>query len=187
MGLVGGLGLYFNFQIIDALIPALVGLFLAEPALPFRRAAWLGVGAFLLGSLPFWVYNLVHDWATVATGARFQGRLSGAEAARILFVDLLPVVLGVRSATDQPAHLPGPLAWTIPAVIGGAVLLLLVRVVIGLGRLRRDVGRAGEALLLIGIAVTLGVVWYGGYVRVPRYLLPLVARCSRSCSRGRPS
>jgi 4-amino-4-deoxy-L-arabinose transferase-like glycosyltransferase len=174
MGLVGGLGLYFNFQIIDALIPALVGLLLVEPALPFRRAAWLGVGAFLLGSLPFWVYNLAHDWATVATGARFQGRLSGAEAARILFVDLLPVVLGVRAATDQPAHLAGPLAWTIPVVVGGAVLLLLTRVVVGLGRLRRDVGRAGEALLLIGIAVTLGVVWYGGYVRVPRYLLPLV-------------
>ena len=34
--------------------------------------------------------------------------------------------------------------------------------------------RAGEALLLTGLAVTLGVVWYGGYVRVPRYLLPLI-------------
>ena len=83
-------------------------------------------------------------------------------------------MLGVRAGADQPAHLPGPLAWTIPAVVGGAVLLLLVRVLVGIGRLRRDPGRAGEALLLIGIAVTLGVVWYGGYVRVPRYLLPLV-------------
>ena len=43
----------------------------------------------------------------------------------------LPVVLGVRSGTDQPAHLPGPLAWTIPVVVGGAVLLLLARVVGG--------------------------------------------------------
>ena len=77
MGLAGGLGLYFNFQIVDALIPALLALLLMEPGLPLRRAAWLGVGAFLLGSLPFWVYNLTHDWATVATGARFQGRLSG--------------------------------------------------------------------------------------------------------------
>ena len=174
MGLAGGLGLYFNFQIVDALIPALLALLLVDPRLPLRRAAWLGVGAFLLGSLPFWVYNLTHDWATVATGARFQGHLSGLEAARILAVDLLPVVLGVRSGTDQPAHLPGPLAWTIPLIVGGAVLLLLARVVVGIGRLRRDAPRAGEALLLIGIAVTLGVVWYGGYIRVPRYLLPLV-------------
>ncbi len=174
MGLAGGLGLYFNFQIVDALIPALLALLLVEPGLPLRRAAWLGVGAFLLGSLPFWVYNLTHDWATVATGARFQGRLSGLETARILAVDLLPVVLGVRSGTDQPSHLPGPLAWTIPLIVGGAVLLLLARVVAGIGRLRRDAPRAGEALLLIGIAVTLGVVWYGGYIRVPRYLLPLI-------------
>ncbi len=174
MGLAGGLGLYFNFQIVDALIPALLALLLVEPGLPFRRAAWLGVGAFVLGSLPFWVYNLTHDWATVVTGARFQGRLSGLEAARILAVDLLPVVLGVRSGMGQPAHLPGPLAWTIPVVVGGAVLLLLARVVAGLGRLRRDAATAGEALLLTGLAVTLGVVWYGGYVRVPRYLLPLI-------------
>ena len=174
MGLAGGLGLYFNFQIVDALIPALLALLLVEPRLPFRRAAWLGVGAFLLGSLPFWVYNLTHEWATVATGARFQGHLSGLETARILAVDRLPVVLGVRAGTDQPAHLPGPLAWTIPLIVGGAVLLLAVRVVTGIGRLRRDSARAGEALLLVGLAVTLGMVWYGGYVRVPRYLLPLI-------------
>ena len=116
MGLAGGLGLYFNFQIVDALVPALLALLLVEPGLPLRRAAWLGVGAFLLGSLPFWVYNLTHDWATVATGARFQGHLSGLEAARILVVDLLPVVLGVRSGTDQPpicpARSPGRSRWS---------------------------------------------------------------------------
>ena len=131
MGLAGGLGLYFNFQIVDALVPAVLALLLVDPALPFRRAAWLGLGAFGLGSLPFWAYNLSHDWATFATGARFQGRLSGPETARILFLDLLPVVLGARAATDQPAHLPGPLAWTIPLIAGGAVALLLVRVVTG--------------------------------------------------------
>ena len=174
MGLAGGLGLYFNFQIVDALVPAALALLLVDPALPFRRAAWLGLGAFGLGSLPFWAYNLSHDWATFATGARFQGRFSGAETARILFFDLLPVILGVRAGTDQPPHLPGPLAWTIPLIVGGAVALLLARVVMGLGRLRRDSARAGEALLLAGIAVTFSVIWYGGYIRVPRYLLPLI-------------
>jgi hypothetical protein len=174
MGLAGGIGLYFNFQIVDALVPAALALLLVEPGLPLRRAAWLGLGTFGLGSLPFWVYNLTHDWATVATGARFQGRLSGSETARVLFLDRLPVALGVRAATDQPAHLPGPLAWAIPLVVGGAVVLLLVRVLTGLTGLRRDTARAGEALLLAAIAVTLGVVWYGGYVLVPRYLLPLV-------------
>jgi len=174
MGLAGGLGLYFNFQIVDALVPAALALLLVEPGLPLRRAAWLGLGAFGLGSLPFWAYNLTHDWATFATGARFQGRLSGSETARVLFLDRLPVALGVRAATDQPAHLPGALAWTIPLIVGGAVALLLVRIVTGLRRLRRDTARAGEALLLAGLVVTLGVIWYGGYIRVPRYLMPLV-------------
>ena len=174
MGLAGGLGLYFNFQIVDALLPAAVILLLVDPRLPLRRAAWLGIGAFLLGSLPFWIFNLTHDWATVATGARFQGHLSGSESARILAFDLLPVVLGIRDSAEHPPHLPGPLALIIPVVVCGAVLLLLARVVVGIGRLRRETPRAGEALLLMGMAVTLGVVWYGGYVRVPRYLLQLV-------------
>jgi 4-amino-4-deoxy-L-arabinose transferase-like glycosyltransferase len=173
MGLAGGLGLYFNFQIVDALVPAALVLLLVEPGLPVRRAAWLGVGAFLLGSLPFWIYNLTRDWATFATGARYKGHLSGAETARVLFLDLFPVMLGVRAGAGQPAHLPGLLALTIPLIVGGAVALLLVRVVGGIGRLRRDPARAGEALLLTGIAVTLGVIWYGGYILVPRYLLPL--------------
>jgi F5/8 type C domain len=174
MGLTGGLGLYFNFQIVDALVPAALALLLVEPRLLLQRAGWFGLGAFALGSLPFWVYNLSHDWATFATGVRFQGRLSGTEAARLLFLDRLPVFLGVRAGTDQPPHWPGHLAWTIPLVVGGAVLLLVVRVATGFGRLRRDPTRAGEALLLAGIGLTLGVIWYGGYVYVPRYLLPLV-------------
>ena len=132
------------------------------------------MGAFLLGGLPFWAFNLTHHWATFATGARFQGHFSGVETARIVFLDLLPVVLGVRPFMDQPAHLPGLLAWTAPLIVGAAVTLLLVRVVSGLGRLRREPPRAGEAMLLIGIAVSLGVVCYGGYIRVPRYLLPLI-------------
>jgi hypothetical protein len=173
MGLAGGLGLYFNFQIVDALVPAALALLLVEPRLPLRRAAWLGIGAFLLGSLPFWAYNLTHDWATFRTGARYQGHFPGIGATKILFFDRLPVFLGVKAGTDQAPHLPGALAWTIPLIVGAAIAVLLVRVAIGLPRLRRDPALAGEALLLTGIAVTLCVIWYGGYVRVPRYLLPL--------------
>ena len=175
MGLAGGLGLYFNFQIVDALVPAALALLLVEPRLPFRRAAWLGVGAFLLGSLPFWAYNLTHDWATFRTGARYQGQFPGIEAARDP-VPRPPPGAARRPGRHRPAPPPaGPAGLDDPA-----------------DRRRRrsrscwsasswDSGgcagipaRAGEALLLAGIAVTLGVVWYGGYVRVPRYLLPLV-------------
>ncbi len=173
MGLAGGLGLYFGFQVVTALVPAALACLLVDPALPLRRGAWLGLGAFLLGSLPFWLYNLSHDWATFETGARFQGRASAGEAARVLFANLL-VILGVTDHIRNPPYLPGVFAFAAPAVAGSAVALLAARVIRGLRRLRRDPALAGEALLLAVIALTLGAVWWGRYTRVPRYLLPLV-------------
>ncbi|HSD66617.1 MAG TPA: hypothetical protein VLF95_07940, partial [Vicinamibacteria bacterium] len=88
MGLAGGVGLYCGFQIVDALLPAALALLWVDPGLPLRRAAWLGLGSFALGSLPFWLYNLTHDWATFATGARFAGGESASAAARFLVTSL---------------------------------------------------------------------------------------------------
>lgn len=173
MGLAGGLGLYFGFQIIDALVPAGLALLLVDPRLPLRRGAWLGLGGFLLGSLPFWVYNLTRDWATFATGVRFQGRESGLEAGRTLILDLLPVVLGVQEYVGTPPYLPWPLSLAVPIVVGAAVLFLAGRVARGGARLRRDPALAGEAMLLVAVAVTVGMVWYGRFLAVPRYLVPL--------------
>jgi 4-amino-4-deoxy-L-arabinose transferase-like glycosyltransferase len=174
MGLAGGFGLYMGFQIVTALVPAALALLLVDPRLPLRRSAWLGLGAFLLGSLPFWIYNLVHDWATFETGARFQGHVSAGEAARALAVDLLPALLGVQDYVGRPRHLPGPLAWTAPALALAAVALLAGRVARGVRRVREDAAVAGEALLLAVLGLTLGLVWWGRYTQVPRYLLPLM-------------
>ena len=60
----------------------------------------------------------------------------------------------------------------IPAVVGAAVLLLAARSLV-VPRLRQDPERAGEAFLTLAAVVAVGVVWYGRYVQVPRYLLPL--------------
>src|SRR5207249_2983461 len=59
----------------------------------------------------------------------------------------------------------------IPVVAGAAVTLLAVRVARGVARLRRDPALAGEALLLTALIVTVGAVWYGRFVQVPRYLI----------------
>ncbi len=173
MGLAGGLGFYFGFQIVGALLPAALALLLVDPRLPLRRGAWLGLGAFVVGSAPLWAYNATHGWATFATGVRFQGRASTAEAARVVFQDLAPVVLGIQEYVGTPPFLPWPLALVVPVVAGGAVLLLLARVARGVGRLRRDPPLAGEAMLLAALATTVGAVWYGRYLQVPRYLVPL--------------
>ena len=175
MGLAGGVGLYFGFQIVDALVPAALALLLVDPGLPLRRGAWLGLGAFLLGSLPFWLYNLTHDWATFDVGVRFQGVESGGAAARSLFFNHLPVILGVQDYVNTPPYLPWPFSLVVPVVVGSATALLVVRVLWGWRRLRRDPALAGEALVLVTAAVTVGMVWYGRFLAVPRYLVPLAA------------
>ena len=56
LGLAAGAGLYFGFQIVAGLVTALLAILLVDPRLPFRRAAWLAIGALLLGSAPFWIH-----------------------------------------------------------------------------------------------------------------------------------
>ncbi len=56
MSLVAGTSLYFGFQIVGGLVTAMLAILLVEPRLPLRRAAWLAIGALLLGSAPFWIY-----------------------------------------------------------------------------------------------------------------------------------
>ena len=173
MGLAGGLGLYCGFQIVDALIPALLVVLLTDPRLPLRPGAWLGVLAFLVGSLPFWLYNLTHDWATFVVGQRFQAATSTAEAGRHLFAQLLPILLGVKPWIDTPPFVPWPLALVVPVTAAAAVLWLALRALTALPRIGRSPERAGEAFLVVAAAVAVGVVWYGRYIQVPRYLLPL--------------
>jgi hypothetical protein len=173
MGLAGGLGLYCGFQIAGPLLPAVLTLVLIDPRLPWRREAWVGAGAFLVGSAPFWFYNLTNDWATIGIGVRFQGRQSGHEAARVIASELLPTVLGVTEYVGTPPFLPGPWSMLPVLMAGASVLWLAARAVLALPRLRRDSERAGEALLVVTIASVIGLVWYGRYTQVPRYLLPL--------------
>ena len=174
MGLAAGLGLYCGFQIAGALVPATLALLLAAPALPWRREAWLGVAAFLVGSAPFWIYNLTHDWATFTTGLRFRLTLDAAATASLLAGDLLPVLLGVKAYVGTPLYVPDSVAWLPLAVAGAAWAALALRVLVGLRRLRQSPALAGEALCVATVAVVVGLVWYGRYVQVPRYLLPLV-------------
>jgi dolichyl-phosphate-mannose-protein mannosyltransferase len=173
MGLAGGFGFYCGFQIVGVLAPAGLALLLADPRLLLRRGAWLALGAFLLASTPFWAYNLAHHWATFATGVRFQGGESGWEAARILARNLLPVILGVQDYVNTPPYLPWPFFLVPPLVVGGALALLAGRVAWAGARVIRDPAVAGEAMLLLAVGATVGLVWYGRFLAVPRYLVPL--------------
>lgn len=173
LGLVGGLGFYFGLQIVPALLTALLVLWMKDPRLPARRGAWLAAGGFLLGSLPFWIVNLARGFATFETAARFEGQWALGEALGLLW-ELSTVLLGVREYLGMPTFLPWPLALIAPALIIAALTTLLWQAVRDLTA-RGPAGVAGEGttLLLIFVVLTLGVVLWGRFLQVPRYLLPL--------------
>ncbi len=173
LGLVGGLGFYFGLQIVPALLTSLGVLWVKDPGLPRRRGAWLAASAFLLGSLPFWIANLTRGFATLETAARFEGRWALGEALRLLW-DLSEVLLGVREYMGMPMFLPRPLALLVPGLVVVALVTLLWEASRGLaGRGRGEIAWQGTLLLLIFIALMLGVVVWGRFLQVPRYLLPL--------------
>ena len=79
----------------------------------------------------------------------------------------------MREWVNTPPFLPWPASLVIPIAVVTTIAWSAVRVVGGARRLRQDPALAGEALLLLTLAVTIGVVWYGRFVRVPRYLVPV--------------
>lgn len=173
LGLAGGLGFYFGLQIVPALLTSLGVLWVKDPGLPRRRGAWLAASTFLLGSLPFWLYNVTRGFATLETAVRFEGRWALGEALRLLW-DLSEVLLGVREYMGMPTFLPWPLSLLIPGLVAAALATLLWDVGRGLaGRGRGEVAWQGTLLLLVFLALTLGVVVWGRFLQVPRYLLPL--------------
>jgi hypothetical protein len=196
MGLAGGLGLYCGPQVLVFLVPAALWLLLAAPGLVTRRAAGLGLVAFVAGSAPLWAYNLAHDWATL--GAADQLRARGTLSLTLRrFAEHLAIFVGAAEP-DGPAlaalSFAALRAMTIGVVLAGACALLGSRVLRGIGRLRRDRELLGECLVLAVVAAAVAAVLLGRYVRAPRYFLPLLpalalvlARATQLVGRRRPA
>jgi len=182
IGALLGLGWWVNFQVIYFIGP--IGLFMLFHLLRGRRGGisrvvqHLGVGgcAFILGSLPFWLYNFEHDFVSfemfeAAKEGRFGKHLSG------LFSLALPSILGAKRFW-QTADVFGGSSLIVWIVYGGALLALLVARRRELAKLLTcsiDAERPVELFLLF--IVTVGVVFcassFGFLVQAPRYLLPI--------------
>lgn len=65
MGVVAGLAVWTHLLVVHYLFAVVLFLWLREPLLPLRPAAWAGVLGAVIGSAPLWWYNLHHEWATV--------------------------------------------------------------------------------------------------------------------------
>jgi hypothetical protein len=123
LAIVAGLGWWTNAMTLSYLVAA--GVFLLAPQLWSRRALWLAPLGFLLGSLPFWIFNLTHAFWSFAL---FEGHTRGAYQARL--GKTLSRLFEIAGVWDP---LMAPVAWLSPAA-GLVYLVLLAVLVLELGR-----------------------------------------------------
>lgn len=182
LGLVAGLGWWSN-QLISAALLATGLLFLV--VLTRRAFGWYilpVVVGFALGSLPFWVWNHMHGWASFA----FIGSLKTVTfftGLQELFTDRLPTILNTGLQDGPPAA--GRLAGRFFGGHGNRVSAALygvtsaVALIWYLRRLFRDrwtsetIQMTGLVLFVLASIVQFAASSFALF-NTPRYLLPLV-------------
>jgi len=170
LGLVGGLAWWTNFLSLFYLGPAALFLIWTDWRCVLRRGPWVALGLFLLGSAPFWAFNLAHAfWSfTLFTGGE-PGRAPG-QLARVV-IEGMPAILGARPSQSRADFVP-VLSEALVVVYAGAFVWLAWR---QMGRARRP----GLALLLIffvNAALLVAVSRFAESITAEgtkRYLLPL--------------
>jgi hypothetical protein len=185
LGLLGGLG-FWNFWLT---LPALAtaGLLIAWrlKGRLFSWRIWLpGATGFYIGSLPWWVWNARHDWASLNAAPAAAGVRASAAALRNLLTVKLPGLIG---AVDLlPSR--GAQACVHLLVL---FLALLPLAAVGLD-LRRETDRplrrlTAAVLLYTGLFTLAFTLSSFGAIRTSRYLLPLApvfavwAGCGVAC------
>ncbi len=191
LGLIAGLGWWTNGLIVAFAAPVALFLLyrLIRPLNPARSGTLLqrgllvgvAVALFFVGSAPWWVFNLQHDWAAlafyVARGdtpgyagngvpqGSYQGLGFGLFS---LFVLGLPTVIGMRFPWEPAFFAP---------VIGAALVVVdLVALIRLLRRGRQALKPDARALILGMIAIFILIFLVSKFSIDPtgRYFLPLL-------------
>jgi 4-amino-4-deoxy-L-arabinose transferase-like glycosyltransferase len=181
LGFVAGVAFWTSAKVVVVLGPIVLLLLLRDPRIPFRRAAWLAGVAFLVGSLPAWLYYATH---------RDPGQGNLGSAQRFLTVDLdhTWAWLG-QFLVDVPPLLIATYYWNPNTPVRLTALILCIGVYLGaillIGmetlRARRRTLPArrvwGFWLLLLTLVATYAALYFSEFGRVgeharARYVLP---------------
>jgi len=119
LGVVLGLAWWSHFLAAVYILPIGILLLLRDESRCLRLAP-LAVVGFLIGSLPFWIYNLTHHGASLFIGGREQTNLV-TDAWNIFGVGF-PVILGARPNWGEVSYFPGA-----ALIVVGIFLFTLVR------------------------------------------------------------
>ncbi len=171
LGLVLGLAWWSHFLALLYIVPIAVVLLLKDERRLFTSgSATALLGGFLAGSMPVWIYNLGHHWAsfTETESLRQTGFVADQRA---FFGTALPIVLGWRRNWNID-----DLFWSAGLVAIGLVLLGFTVLAARCFWRTRPEHFSGKHLLLIfagGYPLLFSCSGLAWFVDEPRYLLPV--------------
>jgi F5/8 type C domain-containing protein/dolichyl-phosphate-mannose-protein mannosyltransferase len=176
VGFVAGLAFWTNWLVFPYFAVVGVYLLLHDWRLPIRPVMLPMLAAFVLGSLPFWVYNVRHGFPTFSFVTDVQTAEGRHVALEYAVRGAIPVLLGLRDLDGQFTYgWPGMALTGIAAAAAIALLVGLRRSWWAMlrGRVRKT--EPAVALLLLVVAmVAVYSVGLPGRFHVARYLLPIV-------------
>jgi 4-amino-4-deoxy-L-arabinose transferase-like glycosyltransferase len=161
LGLIGGIAFWVSWLIVFYAVPILIVLAWRGRSV-LRRMWWAAGLAFLVGSAPFWWYNLAHDLATFRYLFSSQGD-TWANAGVVL--DHLNYDLSPRMVSGDPKWhlLSWPAIWWLQIVYEGGLLGLIVWSVRGPWPDARRPARVLLALFAVCLPVIYVVSGYGNH------------------------
>ena len=128
IGVVAGLGWWCSLLVASLLAASVLGLLAARPRLLRGWTPWVMLAGFLLGSAPFWWWNLTHDFMTFRAIEPGSGQVLGNLYGLLLGV-WLPSLLGAWwDRWSVEAMLPRPAVWGLILLVYLPVLGLALGV-----------------------------------------------------------
>jgi hypothetical protein len=172
---VAGLAFWTDWLVFPYFAVAGLYLWLHDRRLPLRPVIVPMLAFFLLGSLPFWIFNIRQGFPTFSFVADVQTADSRAHAFHFALRGAIPQLLGFRDLDDRFLH-----GWLGAALTAGAAVATLA-LAVALRRSRSALvrGRVRESqpilVLLLLVAATVAIYSAGlpGRFHVARYLLPI--------------
>lgn len=180
LGLTAGAAWWTNFLNVHTILVAGLFLLIKDPKLPFKKGTLLGLGGFLAGSLPVWIFNFSHDFVTLKMKP-FQDFAFWLRHLPDFFYNKFIPVFGVPFPDlihGGISHLLGlHNAWSLPGYLflswGLALLFFTAMVVFFLTAYRRGKLLIAGAFVSV-VAISSGTVFAKGIVGGGDYLLPMI-------------
>lgn len=186
IGLTLGLGWWVNNQILYFMLPVAFVMFARlvsrndlhnfQKVSDLFKVTFIGLGSWLIGGAPYWIYNLRNNWASL-------GMFTPAESGKLpeyltgLIQTALPIILGGARFWQADDIFPSSkiIVSSLYGLFLALYLILRHRQILSLFRLRVDRENCLEMffLLLLSCAAIFVTSSFGWLAQAPRYLLPM--------------